>query len=130
MTFEEAIFIGLDLVIEGDGTVRRPTFGHRSTTDIAEENRYGADPEPPQVEDDAEDRRKQAHLRCREQVALKLYERDFSILSPQEQNRIIQMVQVTVHTYDLARDGRITPLPKGNPRRAELEPELFRGSAS
>jgi hypothetical protein len=42
MTFEEAIFIGLDLVIEEDGTVRRAGFTHRSTTDIAEENRYGS----------------------------------------------------------------------------------------
>ncbi len=39
MTFEDAIFIGLDLVIEKDGTVK-PGFSHRSTTDIAEENRY------------------------------------------------------------------------------------------
>ena len=130
MTFEEAVEIGLGLVIEGDGTVRRPTFGHRSTTDIAEENRYSADPEPPQVEPDAKDQRKQAHLRCREQLAIQFYGCDFSRLTPSAQNAVIQTVQITINAYDLAREGYFTPLPVGCSRRAELEPELFRGSAS
>jgi hypothetical protein len=77
------------------------------------------------------DKRKQAHLRCREQIALQLYGRDFSLLSSHDQNRIIQQVQVICGTYDLTLEGRIEPLPKGNTRRAELEPELFRdGRAS
>jgi hypothetical protein len=78
---------------------------------------------------DLKDRRKQAILRCREHVAFQLYGRDFSILSRHDQNRIIQMVQVTVATYDLA--DTFTPLPVGCARRAELEPELVReGRAS
>lgn len=80
-----------------------------------------------QLEADATDARKQMHLRCREHVAFQLYGRDFSILSRPDQNRIIQMVNVTICIYDLAREGHFTPLPKGNSRRAELEPELFRG---
>ena len=72
------------------------------------------------------DRRHQARLRCREQVALQLYGRDFSSLSSQDQNRIVHNVNVIVGTYDLALEGQIEPLPKGNPRRAELEPEAVR----
>jgi hypothetical protein len=41
MTFEEAVEIGLGLVIEEDGTVK-PGFNRRSTTDIEEEKRYGS----------------------------------------------------------------------------------------
>jgi hypothetical protein len=72
------------------------------------------------------DKRRQARLRCREQVALQLYGRDFSMLSSHDQNRIIQQVQVIVGTYDLTLEGRIEPLPIGCSRRAELEPEAVR----
>jgi hypothetical protein len=72
--------------------------------------------------------RNQAILRCREQVALQLYDRDFSLLSSRDQNRIIQQVQLTCAIYDMAET--FSPLPKGNPRRAELEPEVREGRAS
>jgi DNA-binding XRE family transcriptional regulator len=72
------------------------------------------------------DQRKQAKLRAREQVAQQLYGKDFSILSTFTQNEIAQVVNVATSTYDLALEGHIEPLPKGNPRRAELEPEAVR----
>ncbi len=40
MTFEDAVFIGLDLVIEKDGTVK-PGFNHRSQSEIDEDNKCG-----------------------------------------------------------------------------------------
>ena len=72
------------------------------------------------------EKRRQARLRCREQVALQLYGRDFSLLSSHDQNRVIQQVRVIVGTYDLTLEGRIEPLPIGCSRRAELEPEGVR----
>ncbi len=87
-------------------------------------------PVRPMADTDAKDQRKQMHLRCREHVALALYGSDFSRLSRTDQNRIIQQVSLTISIYDLAREGYFTPLPVGCSRRAELEPELFRGSAS
>ena len=72
------------------------------------------------------DQRKQAKLRAREQVAQQLYGKDFSVLSTFTQNEIVQLVNVATSTYDLALEGHIEPLPKGNPRRAELEPEAVR----
>ena len=76
------------------------------------------------------DQRKQAKLRAREQVAQQLYGKDFSILSTFTQNEIAQVVNVATSTYDLTLEGHIEPLPKGNPRRAELEPEAAIGRAS
>ncbi len=79
---------------------------------------------------EAKEQRKQANLRCREHVALHVYERDFHLLPRLDQHRIMEAVRVTMCIYDLAREGYLSPLPKDSARRAELEPEVQAGRAS
>lgn len=71
------------------------------------------------------DTKRQAILRAREQVALELLHRDYSALDRHDQMRVNEYVRVATNNYDRALEGLLEPLPHGNPRRAELEPEAL-----
>lgn len=76
-----------------------------------------------------DDRHKRdATLRAREQVAISGFGADYSRLSPSQQNRVNQYVQIAVQSYEAHLQGLTEPVPAT--RANELQPEHERRKVS